>query len=110
MFHPKANVLERPEVNSRSATSSETASSWEGICDTRKTDPFFRGLDTTLRTEREIRARALDMLHTLENEPWRVGSPAAQLVEMTSAFRIYIESYVRSCQEVARAEAWEIMQ
>ena len=110
MFHPTSDLLDRPPEANRDTDSSETASSWEVVYDSRAADPFFRGLDTTLRIEREIRGRALAMLHTLDETPWKIGGPAAQLVEMTSAFRIYIESYVRSCQEIARAEVWEIMQ
>ena len=80
----------------------------EAVCDARKSDPFFRGLDATLKTEREIRERAMGMLDTLETDPWQVGGPEAQRTEMVSAYRVLVESFARSACEIERAEKWEV--
>ena len=64
-------------------------------------DPFFREIDRALAVqrardaERRIRARANRILQTILFDPWQIGGPDAQTVEMHSAHRVIRESFAR---------------
>jgi hypothetical protein len=104
---PRPDILvDYPGDTSRGDVYSDIAIPTEEICDSRRSDPFFRCIDAALRQEREIRAVALRTLEILFDvkTAWTIGGPGAQLVEWKSALRVLGESYERTMAEIESME------